>query len=78
MKIIQNYTFIIIIKIKRGQKIFQNIIFLKPKEIIKFKENLSDSSYMFYKCLNLKNIDLTFFDTTNIINMSHMFADNNL
>ena len=48
------------------------------KVLLKFKENLSDSSYMFYKCLNLKNIDLTFFDTTNIINMSHMFAYNKL
>jgi len=48
------------------------------KILLKLKEELSDSSYMFYKCLKLKNIDLTFFDTTNIINMSNMFAYSNI
>ena len=38
------------------------------------EEKLTDSSFMFYKCSKLKNIDLTFFDASNIINMSNMFA----
>lgn len=36
-------------------------------------------SYMFYNCINLKNLDLSNFDTSNVINMNAMFSEcNNL
>ena len=46
--------------------------------LLKFKDKLSDSSYMFFNCSKIKNIDLTFLDTTNIFDMSKMFASTNL
>ena len=73
------------IYINKETKIFQTfekkyIFKLKGnyKILLKLKNKLSDSSYMFYKCSNLKYIDLTFFDTTNITIMSNMFAYNKL
>ena len=40
---------------------------------IKFNNKIKDCSYMFFGCSNLTNIDLSSFDTKNIINMSYMF-----
>ena len=46
---------------------------------LKFKNNIKDCSYMFYKCNNLKNVDLSCFETKNVNNMRYMFCDcNNL
>ena len=42
--------------------------------LLKLKDKLSDASNMFSNCLKLNSIDLTFFDTTNIVNMSSMLA----
>ena len=41
--------------------------------IIKFHNPLKDCSYMFYGCDNIISIDLSSFDTKNIINMKNMF-----
>ena len=41
---------------------------------IKFNIQLTDCSYMFYYCYSLINIDLTFFDSSKVNNMSNMFA----
>ena len=41
--------------------------------IIKFHNPLKDCSYMFYGCDNIIGIDLSSFDTKNIINMKNMF-----
>ena len=45
------------------------------KNIIKyyFKNYLTDTSLMFYKCKSLKNIDLSNFNTQSVTNMSYMF-----
>ena len=40
---------------------------------IKFNIKIKDCSFMFWNCSNLTNIDLSSFDTKNIINMSYMF-----
>jgi len=40
---------------------------------IKFNIKIKDCSYMFCNCCNLINIDLSSFDTKNVINMSYMF-----
>jgi len=40
---------------------------------IKFKKKLKDCSYMFAKCENIINIDLTNFKSENIENMEYMF-----
>jgi len=40
---------------------------------IKFYIKIKDCSYMFYKCSNLTKIDLSSFNTKNVINMSKMF-----
>ena len=39
------------------------------------KEKIKDMSCMFYDCKSLKSIDLSNFNTNNVINMSHMFSD---
>lgn len=36
---------------------------------------MTDASYMFYKCSNLKSVDLSGFDTSQITNMSSMFME---
>jgi len=40
---------------------------------IKIKFNIKNCSYMFYNCSNLTKIDLSYFDTKNVIDMSCMF-----
>ena len=42
--------------------------------LLKLNISITDCSYMFYKCGNIINIDLSNFDTTNVTNMSNMFA----
>ena len=37
--------------------------------------NVTDMQSMFYKCTNLKSIDLGSFDTSNVTNMQYMFRD---
>ena len=48
----------------------------KGKYTIKysFKNKLKNSSLMFYECLSLTSIDLSNFNTNNIINMCSMFC----
>ena len=41
---------------------------------IKLKFLMKDCSFMFYNCKNIINIDLSNFDTSNIINMERMFC----
>ena len=41
--------------------------------IIKFNIYIQDCSYLFYGCKNLIDIDLSFFNASNITNMDHMF-----
>ena len=41
---------------------------------IELNINIKDCSYMFYKCLNIKTIDLSSFNSKNVINMSGMFS----
>ena len=53
-----------------------NYRFKEPKEIkVKFifKKKLTNTSYMFYLCSQLKSIDLTSFNTSQVNNMSYMF-----
>ena len=40
---------------------------------LKFKILFTNCSKMFYDCRNIKNIDLTNFDTSNVTNMQSMF-----
>ena len=42
--------------------------------ILKFNISIKDCSYMFYNCKNITNIDLSNFDTKNVLNMNNMFA----
>ena len=42
--------------------------------LLKFHRPMTDCAFMFSYCKNLKNIDLSSFDTTNITNMAHMFS----
>ena len=42
---------------------------------LKFKSNLSDCSYMFYKCYNITSINFIYFNTKYITNMEGMFYD---
>ena len=44
---------------------------------LKFKNEIKDCSYMFYKSNKLINVDLSCFDTKNITNMRYMFCDCN-
>ena len=41
----------------------------------KFKTKLTNITYMFFKCICLKSIDLSSFNTTNVNNMRYMFFD---
>ena len=36
---------------------------------------ITDSSYMFYNCINLTELDIKHFDVYNVINMNYMFAN---
>ena len=47
----------------------------KGKHIIKyiFKNNLTNTNYMFSRCSSLSNINLSNFNTQNVTNMSRMF-----
>ena len=36
--------------------------------------NVTDMSYMFYECFSLKTLDLSNFQTNNVITMSVMFV----
>ena len=51
------------------------IIHLKRKYIIKykFKKLLKSCNFMFFNCNSLSSIDLSNFNTQNVINMGHMF-----
>ena len=68
-----------ILYINNEQKDFKK--YFKPTNIgiyeikIKFKNPLTDCSYMFYKCNNIINIDLSLFYTSNVTNMNHMFNE---
>ena len=47
--------------------------------LLKFNILIEDCSFMFYKCSNLINIDLSSFNTQNVTNMSMIFEEcNNL
>ena len=39
-----------------------------------FKNNLTKTNFMFYECQSLTNINLSNFNTQNVINMSYMFS----
>ena len=43
------------------------------KVTFKFKTKLTNLSYIFYKCRNLKSIDLSLLNTNNVTNMRYMF-----
>ena len=40
---------------------------------LKFNIKIKDCSFMFCECFNIKNLDLSYFDTKNVTNMSYMF-----
>ena len=40
-----------------------------------FKRNITNLSFLFYKCKNLEKIDLSSFDTSNVTDMSYMFSN---
>jgi len=48
------------------------------KIILKIKDNLTDTSYMFSKCKNIIKLDLSYFNTSKINKMSNMFSYMNL
>ena len=41
---------------------------------LKFKNYISDCSYMFYYCKNMVKVDFSLFNTNKVTNMSHMFC----
>ena len=41
---------------------------------LKFNINITDCSFLFSDCQNITNLDLSSFDTKNVINMSYMFS----
>ena len=51
----------------------------KGKYTIKytFSKQITNTSYMFYECDSLTNIDLSNLNTQNVTNMSHMFSQCN-
>jgi surface protein len=59
-------------KIKFNQKYKSNETGLINVKF-KFKKLLTSTGFMFYKCTALKSIDLSLFNTSNIINMYSMF-----
>ena len=42
--------------------------------ILKFNISIKDYSFMFYGCINIKNIDFISFNTTNVNSMNSMFS----
>ena len=73
MKRIQNYIYIYNNKYKYSK------YFKLEKEGIyeiklKFNINITDCSFLFSDCQNITNLDLSSFDTKNVINMSYMFS----
>ena len=54
--------------------------FFRPKKagkyniLLYFNINIKDCSFMFYKCNNIINIDLSLFPSKNIMNMFAMFS----
>ena len=48
------------------------------KIVLKIKDKLTDTSYMFSKCDKLINLDLSYFNTSEINKMSNMFSYMNL
>jgi surface protein len=58
---------------------YENKKYFRPKETGEYKiklifnTNITTTSYMFYECTNLINIDLSSLDTKNVSNMSNMF-----
>ena len=67
-------------KIKIDNKLISFSYFHKfktsGKHIIEynFKYNLTNTNFMFYKCCNLTNLDLSNFNNENVINMEYMFC----
>ena len=45
----------------------------KYEIVLKFNINLTDCSFMFYGCTNLINIDLSLFNTKDVVNMGGLF-----
>ena len=43
--------------------------------LLKFNILMKDCSFMFYKCVNIINIDLSLFNAQNVTNVSYMFYD---
>jgi len=41
---------------------------------LKLKNKIKNCNYMFLNCLNIKSIDLSLFDTSEVTNMSYMFS----
>lgn len=60
---------------KKIKNMFYNCSNLNNIENIEYfhTENTTDMSYMFYLCKNLKNIDISMWDTCKVTNMSGMF-----
>lgn len=52
---------------------FGNRLDIKSAEID--VTGMTDASYMFYRCINLSNINLKNFDTSNVTNMNNMFRN---
>ena len=50
-------------------------IYEKTKIIIKSKKLLTNMKYLFYNCITLNSLDLSNFNTKNIINMEYMFCN---
>ena len=50
----------------------------KYKIILKIKDKLTDTSYMFSECKNIIKLDLSYFNTSEINKMSNMFSYMNL
>ena len=55
---------------------FANLTKLKTITDLKYLNtaNVTDMSYMFYRCLSLTSLDVTHFNTANVTNMSKMFS----
>ena len=75
----KNFKRNVVIKIN-GEKIKSNYYHIFEDEgIYKIKyffyNNLTNTSYMFYGCSNIINLDLSKFDSQNVTNMSHMFQN---
>ena len=70
-----------VVKIKKGDYLFANLInlekinFIDANGINRFDtSDAKTMSYMFYKCTNLKKLDLTSFKTIQMTHLNNMFA----